>query len=97
MSGCRFAHLSEILARGRRAGTRHSRHTGATHLLQAGVDITVIAFWLGHESTQTTHGYIEADLALKEKALRKVTPAGQKTKRGYRWGSGWAIQAIGHN
>ena len=51
------------------------------HLLQAGVDITVIALWLGHESTQTTHGYIEADLALKEKALRKVAPAGQKTHR----------------
>ena len=51
------------------------------HLLQAGVDITVIALWLGHESIQTTHGYIEADLALKEKALSKVAPAGQKTKR----------------
>jgi len=51
------------------------------HLLQARVDITVIALWLGHESTQTTHGYIEADLALKEKALKKVEPAGQKTKR----------------
>jgi integrase len=33
------------------------------HMLQAGVDITVIALWLGHESTQTTHGYVEADLA----------------------------------
>ena len=51
------------------------------HLLQAGVDITIIALWLGHESTQTTHGYIEADLALKEKALEKVVPAGQKPKR----------------
>jgi len=38
---------------------------------QAGVDITVIALWLGHESIQTTHGYIEADLAMKEKALKK--------------------------
>ena len=51
------------------------------HLLQAGVGITVIALWLGHESTQTTYGYLEADLALKEKALSKVAPAGQKTKR----------------
>jgi integrase/recombinase XerD len=51
------------------------------HLLQAGVDITVIALWLGHENTQTTHGYIEADLALKEQALSKVASAGQKTKR----------------
>jgi len=57
------------------------RHTSGMHLLQAGVDITVIALWLGHESTQTTHGYIEADLALKEKALSKVAPAGQKIKR----------------
>ncbi len=57
------------------------RHTSAMHLLQAGVDITVIALWLGHESTQTTHGYVEADLALKEKALGKVAPAGQKIKR----------------
>jgi integrase len=51
------------------------------HLLQAGVDITVIALWLGHESIQTTHGYIEADLAMKEKALKKMASAGQKTKR----------------
>jgi site-specific recombinase XerD len=45
------------------------RHTCALHLLQSGVDITVIALWLGHESIQTTHGYIEADLAIKEQAL----------------------------
>jgi integrase/recombinase XerD len=57
------------------------RHTCALHLLQSGVDITVIALWLGHESIQTTHGYIEADLALKEQALQKVTPAGQAVGR----------------
>ena len=57
------------------------RHTSGMHLLQAGVDITVIALWLGHESTQTTHGYVEADLAMKEKALGKMASAGQKTKR----------------
>ena len=51
------------------------------HLLQAGVDTTVIALWLGHESTQTTHGYVEADLAMNEKALGKMAAAGQKTKR----------------
>ena len=44
------------------------RHSAAMHLLQAGVDITVIALWLGHESIQTTHGYIEADLATKPKS-----------------------------
>jgi integrase/recombinase XerD len=41
-----------------------------------GVDIAVIALWLGHESIQTTHGYIEADLAIKEQALQKLAPAG---------------------
>lgn len=45
------------------------RHTTAMHLLQAGVEMTVIALWLGHESTETTHQYIEADLAMKQRAL----------------------------
>jgi integrase/recombinase XerD len=44
------------------------------HLLQSGVDITVIALWLGHESIETTHVYLEADLATKERALQKLTP-----------------------
>jgi site-specific recombinase XerD len=57
------------------------RHTTAMHLLQAGVDITVIALWLGHESIETTHGYMEADLKLKEKALQKLAPAGQAAPR----------------
>jgi len=48
------------------------RHTTAMHLLQAGVDISVIALWLGHESPTTTHQYIEADLAMKERALAKL-------------------------
>ncbi len=48
------------------------RHTTAMHLLQAGVNITVIALWLGHESTETTHQYVEADLAMKDRALSKL-------------------------
>lgn len=48
------------------------RHTTAMHMLQSGVDITVIALWLGHESISTTHMYIEADLAMKQKALDKL-------------------------
>ncbi len=48
------------------------RHTTAMHLLQSGVDITVIALWLGHESPVTTHMYVEADLAMKEKALKRI-------------------------
>lgn len=50
------------------------RHTTAMHLLQSGVDITVIALWLGHEDTATTHMYVEADLAMKEQALMKLQP-----------------------
>ncbi len=52
------------------------RHTTATHLLQAGVDTSVIALWLGHESTETTHVYLEADLATKERALNVLAPPG---------------------
>lgn len=48
------------------------RHTTAMHLLQSGVDITVIALWLGHEDPATTHRYIESDLAMKEATLRRV-------------------------
>lgn len=50
------------------------RHTTAMHLLQSGVDITVIALWLGHESIETTHIYLEADLETKERALNKLSP-----------------------
>ena len=42
------------------------------HLLQAGVDITVIALWLGHESAETTHQYVEASLTMKDRALAKL-------------------------
>ena len=48
------------------------RHTAAMHLLQAGVDITMIALWLGHESIETTHLYIEADLQMKREALKRI-------------------------
>lgn len=57
------------------------RHTTAMHLLQSGVDITVIALWLGHESPETTHMYIEADLKTKERALNNIVPAGKGLKR----------------
>ncbi|PRX23958.1 hypothetical protein B0G75_1241 [Paraburkholderia sp. BL18I3N2] len=42
------------------------------HMLQSGVDVTLIALWLGHESTATTHMYIEADLAMKQRALNSI-------------------------
>ena len=50
------------------------RHTTAMHMLQSGVDFTVISLWLGHESPSTTHIYVEADLAMKEKALSTLHP-----------------------
>ena len=49
------------------------RHSAAMELLQAGVDRSVIALWLGHESVETTQIYLDADLALKEEALKKTT------------------------
>jgi integrase/recombinase XerD len=48
--------------------------TAAMELLQSGVDTTVIALWLGHESVETTQVYLNADLALKEKILAKTMP-----------------------
>ncbi len=50
------------------------RHTTAMHLLQAGVDLSVIALWLGHENITTTHQYLEADIRMKENALAKLQP-----------------------
>lgn len=58
---------------GRRISPHTLRHTTAMHLLQSGVDITVIALWLGHEDPATTHMYVEADLAMKEAALSRVS------------------------
>jgi integrase/recombinase XerD len=50
------------------------RHSTATHLFQAGVDMAVTALWLGHESLETTHVYVEADLATKERAPMSGMP-----------------------
>lgn len=57
------------------------RHTTAMHLLNSGVDLSVIALWLGHESIQTTHTYLETDLATKERALSRVEPVPSSRKR----------------
>ena len=50
------------------------RHSAAMELLQAGVDCSVIALWLGHESIETTQSYLHAHLGLKEAALAKLKP-----------------------
>ena len=57
------------------------RHTTAMHLLQAGVDVSVIALWLGHESPATTHQYVEADLAMKDRALARLHEPEAKLRR----------------
>ena len=55
------------------------RHTTAMHLLQSGVDLTVIKSWLGHVNLSTTHIYVEIDLEMKRKALSLCHPA-EKSK-----------------
>jgi len=57
------------------------RHTAAMELLQHGVDLTVIALWLGHESPETAQIYVQANLKMKEKALAKTTPVNVKAGR----------------
>ena len=51
------------------------RHTCAMALLHAGVDVTVIALWLGHESTNATQIYLHADMTIKERALARTSPS----------------------
>jgi site-specific recombinase XerD len=58
----------------KRVTVHRLRHTMAMDLLQAGVDRSVIALWLGHESVETTQIYLEATLAMKEQALAKTEP-----------------------
>ncbi|PYI65500.1 hypothetical protein CVV68_18205 [Arthrobacter livingstonensis] len=58
----------------RLCGIPHNGHTTAMNLLHAGVDITVIALWLGHEQTSTTDIYLHADMATKNAALEKTRP-----------------------
>ena len=61
----------------RRISPHTMRHSTATHLLQAGVDLSVIKNWLGHVNLSTTHGYVEIDLAMKRKALAACRAQGK--------------------
>ena len=65
----------------KRVTVHRLRHTMAMDLLQAGVDRSVIALWLGHESVETTQIYLEATLAMKERALAKSQPPSGKPGR----------------
>ena len=58
----------------KRVTVHRLRHTMAMDLLQSGVERSVIALWLGHESVETTQIYLDASLAMKEEALAKTTP-----------------------
>ena len=57
------------------------RHTAAMTLLNAGVDTSTIALWLGHEQERTTHVYLHADLALKQRTLDRIQPPGGQPGR----------------
>jgi site-specific recombinase XerD len=68
---------------GKRVSPHVLRHSTAMELLHHGVDQSVIALWLGHESVETTQMYMDADLRLKEKALARIT-APESTPGRYR-------------
>ncbi len=65
----------------RRISPHSVRHSTAMHMLQSGVAFSVIALWLGHESTSTTHRYVEADLTMKDRALARLQDPGTKIDR----------------
>lgn len=76
------ASISCVSLRRRRRVSPHTiRHTTAMHLLESGNDISLVALWLGHESTETTHGYLDADIALKRRILERVAaPSGRRAE-----------------
>jgi integrase/recombinase XerD len=60
--------------KGKRVTPHVLRHSAAKQLLQNGVDRTVIALWLGHESVESTQMYVHADIQIKEQAMAKTQP-----------------------
>ena len=62
--------------RAKRVSPHVLRHSCAMSLLHSGIDITVIARWLGHEDLQSTQMYVHADMTMKEQALARTTPHG---------------------
>jgi integrase/recombinase XerD len=74
--------LRHVLSLANRKVSPHTlRHTTAMHLLQAGVDLGSIALWLGLVSPRTTHTYVDADLAMKERTLEKLAPPSTRSHR----------------
>lgn len=67
--------------RSKHVTTHALRHTAAMRLLLSGVDVTVIALWLGHERVSTTSIYLQADMSQKQRAIARTTPIGSKSGR----------------
>lgn len=79
----------------KRVSPHSIRHTSATHLLRAGVDINTIRAWLGHVSIDTTNVYAETDLEMKAKALARCEV--KETKRTKRWREDTGLMAFLHS
>jgi integrase/recombinase XerD len=67
--------------RSKHVTTHTLRHTAAMRLLLSGVDVVVIALWLGHEQVSTTNVYLHADMGQKERAIARVNPPTTKPGR----------------
>ena len=76
-----LASQSSPSLREKRVSPHVLRHTTAVMLLQAGVDRSTIALWLGHESVETTQIYLDADLSIKEAAIARTAPLSVGTRR----------------
>lgn len=75
LAGCVAKSINKCPSlQGKRITLHVLRHTAAMRLLRAGIDLSIIALWLGHEQMETTQIYLHADLAMKERALARTTP-----------------------
>jgi len=70
--------------RKKKVGPHTWRHSTAMHLLQAGNDINMVSYWLGHANTTTTHAYVEIDMEMKRKMLEQCSPP-KSTSAQRRW------------
>jgi len=77
----KVARLNCPTLEGKRVSPHVLRHANAMQLLLAGVDRSVIALWLGHESVETTQMYLDANLAMKEKLVDKIAPTKARAGR----------------
>ena len=66
---------------------RHRRHTAATHLLRAGVDIVTVSHWLGHASIETTNRYLAVDLHARRQAVERAGTLGDSEPKLLAWRS----------